>query len=49
MIKAMMNRIKIGNAPCSWGTLEFGELGGKRLTYQQMLDELVESGYVGSE
>lgn len=44
-----MNTIEIGNAPCSWGTLEFGEMGGARLTYQQMLDELTESGYIGSE
>lgn len=44
-----MNTIAIGNAPCSWGTLEFGEMGGSRLTHVRMLDELVASGYVGSE
>lgn len=44
-----MNTIQIGNAPCSWGTLEFGGLGGERLTYSRMLDELVDAGYKGSE
>jgi inosose dehydratase len=44
-----MNTILVGNAPCSWGTLEFGELGGARLTHTRMLDELVASGFVGSE
>ncbi|MFN8492895.1 MAG: sugar phosphate isomerase/epimerase [Caldilineaceae bacterium] len=45
----MTNIIQIGNAPCSWGTLEFGEMGGTRLTPTRMLDELVETGYTGSE
>lgn len=45
----MANMIQIGNAPCSWGTLEFGEMGGARLTPTRMLDELVETGYTGSE
>ncbi len=44
-----MDKIQIGNAPCSWGTLEFGEMGGNRLTPTRMLDELVEAGYTGSE
>ncbi len=44
-----MNKIQIGNAPCSWGTLEFGEMGGNRLTPTRMLDELIEAGYTGSE
>jgi inosose dehydratase len=39
----------VGNAPCSWGTLEFeGEQAG-RLTHARMLDELVEAGYTGTE
>lgn len=41
--------ILVGNAPCSWGTLEFSGTGGERYTYHQMLDELVETGYTGSE
>jgi len=41
--------IRIANAPCSWGTLEFEGLSGERIAYQQMLDELRDTGYVGTE
>lgn len=41
--------IHVGNAPCSWGTLEFGSVQADRTVYETMLDELVESGYTGSE
>jgi inosose dehydratase len=41
--------IKVGNAPCSWGILEFEGLTGKQMAYQQVLDELVETGYAGTE
>lgn len=41
--------ILVGNAPCSWGTLEFDGTGGGRFTHTQMLDELVATGYTGSE
>src|SRR5689334_22427633 len=44
-----MPDIHIANAPCSWGTLEFDGLGGERIVYEQMLDELRDSGYVGTE
>ncbi len=38
--------IRVANAPCSWGTIEgFG--GG--VPYAVMLDELVETGYEGTE
>jgi len=40
--------IQIANAPCSWGALEF-ELDGKFLDYQQVLDEMVQTGYAGTE
>ncbi len=40
--------IKIGNAPCSWGVLEF-DLDGKAAGYTQVLNELAETGYVGTE
>jgi inosose dehydratase len=40
--------IKIANAPCSWGVLEF-ELEGKAAGYEQVLDEIRETGYQGSE
>jgi inosose dehydratase len=38
--------IRLANAPCSWGTIEgFGET----TPWPQMLDELAETGYVGTE
>lgn len=40
--------IQIANAPCSWGALEF-ELEGKSLGYRQVLSEMVETGYSGTE
>jgi len=44
-----MASIHIGNAPCSWGSLEFEGLEGKALGYQRMLDELADTGYTGTE
>jgi len=41
--------IHVGNAPCSWGTLEFGSTQEDRTVYASMLDELTETGYTGSE
>ncbi|MCS6773277.1 MAG: TIM barrel protein [Anaerolineae bacterium] len=41
--------IRVGNAPCSWGTLEFEGMSEGRIGYIQMLDELAETGYVGTE
>jgi len=40
--------IKIANAPCSWGILEFG-LDGKTDTYEKVLNEMHETGYLGTE
>jgi inosose dehydratase len=40
--------IKVANAPCSWGVLEF-ELEGKAAGYAQVLDEMVETCYAGTE
>ena len=40
--------IKIANAPCSWGVLEFN-LEGESAGYEQVLDEIKETGYVGTE
>lgn len=40
---------RVGNAPCSWGTLEFEETKGEQIGFAQMLDELVETGYTGTE
>lgn len=44
-----MTAIRIANAPCSWGSLEFEGLEGQALTCERMLDELVETGYTGTE
>jgi inosose dehydratase len=43
-----MKDLLVGNAPCSWGTLE-NQDKSKAIPYSQMLDELVETGYTGTE
>ena len=45
----MVTRFKLGNAPCSWGTIEGTGTEAERIPYTQMLDELVASGYAGTE
>lgn len=40
--------MKIANAPCSWGVLEFG-LEGKTAGYQTVLKEMADTGYAGTE
>jgi inosose dehydratase len=42
------DQIRIANAPCSWGVLEFG-LPGQALGYAQVLDEIRDSGFAGTE
>ncbi len=44
-----MKKIEVGNAPCSWGTLEFEGYDVNPIGYTQMLDELVETGYTATE
>jgi inosose dehydratase len=44
-----MMDIRVANAPCSWGSLEFEELKGQGIAYGQMLNELRDTGYVGTE
>ena len=44
-----MEHIRIANAPCSWGALEFEGMKGEQIAYGQMLDELRDTGYVGTE
>ena len=44
-----MPALLVGNAPCSWGMLEFEAVQGEPIGYSQMLDELVETGYTGTE
>lgn len=41
--------IQVGNAPCSWGSLEFEGMEGQGIGFAQMLDELAETGYTGTE
>jgi inosose dehydratase len=40
--------INIANAPCSWGALEF-DLEGDSQDYEVVLNEMVETGYAGTE
>ena len=39
--------LQVGNAPCSWGVIENVE--GARGEYQRVLDEMQETGYLGTE
>ncbi len=42
--------IKIANAPCSWGALEFNlEEKSKQIGFEQVLDEIKATGYSGTE
>lgn len=41
--------IKIANAPCSWGALEFNLKEKQPVNFQQVLDEIKETGYAGTE
>jgi inosose dehydratase len=43
-----MKELLVGNAPCSWGTIEHQDQS-KVISFGQMLDELVETGYTGTE
>ena len=45
----MTQPIRVGNAPCSWGSLEFEGMEGKAIGHVQMLDELAATGYSGTE
>lgn len=40
--------IKVANAPVSWGVLEF-DLGSQAAGYGQVLDEIRQTGYLGTE
>jgi inosose dehydratase len=44
-----MGKFPVGNAPCSWGTLEFEGLGGEQVPWNRMMGELAETGYTGME
>jgi inosose dehydratase len=43
-----MRKLMVGNAPCSWGLLE-NQDQSKQIRFDQMLNELVETGYTGTE
>ena len=43
-----MKKLLVGNAPCSWGTLEHQDTS-QQVPFDHMLDELVETGYTGTE
>lgn len=43
-----MKKMLVGNAPCSWGSLEHQD-SSQVIPYNQMLDELMETGYTGTE
>ncbi|MBL8144294.1 MAG: TIM barrel protein [Acidobacteria bacterium] len=40
--------IRVANAPCSWGVLEFEGMG-ESYPYDRVLDEIAATGYIGSE
>jgi len=42
------NRIRVANAPCSWGVVKDTE-GPGAITWLQVLDEIAASGYAGTE
>jgi inosose dehydratase len=44
----IMKKLLVGNAPCSWGTLE-NQDKSQQVPYDRMLDELAETGYTGTE
>lgn len=46
-----MKKLLVGNAPCSWGMLEFEEAknASEPIPFDRMLDELVQAGYTGTE
>ena len=43
-----MKKLMVGNAPCSWGTLEHQD-NSQQIPFNRMLDELVETGYTATE
>src|SRR5258708_27201912 len=49
ILRGRMKKLLVGNAPCSWGSLEFDESKGEQVSFNRMLDELVETGYTGTE
>lgn len=44
----MKNPIRVGNAPCSWGALEF-DVTAEPMGYERVLDEMAQAGFEGTE
>jgi inosose dehydratase len=44
----MGSQVRVANAPCSWGALEF-EAGGDAPTFERVLTEMSAAGYAGTE
>jgi inosose dehydratase len=44
-----MSEMHLANATCSWGILEFEGMQAERITYAQVLDEVHETGFVGTD
>ncbi len=49
IFEVRMTNIRIANAPCSWGSWSSRDSKGTAIGYEQMLDELVDTGYHGTE
>src|SRR5258707_10773046 len=47
-MEKVATKLQVANAPCSWGVLEF-DLDGKPAGYPQVLDEMAQAGYAGTE
>ena len=43
------SRIRVANAPVSWGALEIEGFNQKPIPYDVVLDEIAETGYAGTE
>lgn len=41
--------IRVANAPCSWGALEFEGMAADPVPWDRMLDELAKTGYTGTD
>src|SRR4051794_35314516 len=44
----MGTQVRVANAPCSWGALEF-DAGGQAPTFERVLDEMSAADYAGTE
>lgn len=42
-------KVRVANAPCSWGVLEFEEQSAAGYDYDRVLDEMAAAGYAGTE